>query len=101
MNRYVKTFGFSIALLLSVPLAQPLKAQTSSIPSHGTLTPDKVRWILDCCAGDMLAQLGATRNDLKVAYDSGKLTISATVKPNFVLYDVNFGGITLCVIENI
>jgi hypothetical protein len=103
MNRFVKAFGFVLALTLSTALAPEAKAQSNppTNPDPGTLTPDKVRWVLDCCANDMYTQLGATRNDLNIAYDSGKLTIDPVVKPDHVMYGVSFGGITLCVIENL
>ena len=103
MNRFVKAFGFALVLMFSVALAPGASAQasTSTTTPPGTVTPEKARWVLDACAADMYTQLGATRNDLNIAYASGKLVIDPTVKTNYVMYDVHFGGITLCVIENI
>jgi hypothetical protein len=103
MNRFVKAFGFAFVLMFSVALAPGAFAQASTTTTNppGTVTPEKARWVLDACAADMYLQIGATRNDLNIAYASGKLTIDPTVKPNYVMYDVSLGGITLCVIENI
>lgn len=103
MNQIVKAFSIALLLAASAPFTSSAHAQahTTTSPSPGTLTPDKVRWVLDCSQNDMYTLLGATRNDLEVAYESGKLVIDPTVKNGFVLYDVSFGGITLCIVETI
>lgn len=103
MNQIVKAFCIALVLAAGAPFVSSVQAQasTTNSPAPGTLTPEKVRWVLDCCQTDMFIQLGATRNDLKIAYESGKLTIVPEVKTQFVLYDVSFGGITLCIVETI
>jgi hypothetical protein len=99
MSRPLIIAGWMLALLAFPPTTSPACATHASVQMlPSTISAQSLKYILSQCE---VAWPTYTYGNLRSAYNHGTLTIVRTVKPDGIYNDVSFGGVTLCVIENI
>lgn len=100
-----KLVVFGLMALNLVAVAAPTVMAKPAMEVTCTMDPEKAIWVLDQAAGPMSAVAGytITVGDLIDAYFASQATITDAgfTTDDEQIWEVKYGGITICVIENI
>ncbi|MFN8393102.1 MAG: hypothetical protein U0176_00345 [Bacteroidia bacterium] len=100
-----RLFVYCLMALSMWAVAAPVAQAESTIEAVCSMDPNKAVWVLNQAAAPMSAIAGytITSGDLIDAYFASEATITdAGLTSDYEqIWEVKYGGITLCVIENI